>query len=74
MTQFKVGRTYYTRSICDYDCIFRHEILARTGKTVTIHYNGRDVKRGITVYDGIEQFKPYGTYSMCAIISADKEG
>jgi hypothetical protein len=73
MTQFQVGRTYWTRSACDHDCVFSFEIIARTAKTVTIN-NGRDriTKRGISVYDGIEQFKPFGSYSMAAIISADR--
>jgi len=73
-TQFQVGRSYYTRSLCDYDCIYRHTIKARTAKTVTIDYNGREVRRGLSVWDGVEQFKPYGSYSMCAIIRADREG
>jgi hypothetical protein len=47
-------------------------ILGRTAKTVTIARHGKQVRRGIFVYNGVEQFKPFGTYSMCAIISADK--
>lgn len=74
MTQFQVGKSYYTRSIGDYDCIFRHTIKARTAKTVTIDYNGQLVRRGIVVRDGVEQFKPYGNYSMCAVITAAREG
>ena len=70
--QFEVGKTYYTRSLTDYDTIFFFDILARTAKTVTIIVGGKRVRRGIQVYDGREQFKPFGTYSMCAIISADK--
>jgi hypothetical protein len=72
-TQFQVGRTYSTRSICDHDTIFSFEILGRTAKTVIVKVCGKDVKRGIRVYDGCEQFKPFSTYSMCAIIRADKE-
>ena len=30
--------------------------------------------RGVSVFDGVEQFKPFGTYSMCAIVRADKGG
>jgi hypothetical protein len=72
MTQFQVGKTYATRSIGDADCIFSFTVLARTAKQVTIHYNGSPVKRGVYVYDGVERFKPFGTYSMCPVISADK--
>jgi hypothetical protein len=71
--QFEVGKTYYTRSIADYDTIFSFEILGRTAKTVTTTVYGKIVNRGIRVYDGREQFKPFGTYSMCAVISADRE-
>jgi hypothetical protein len=70
--QFAVGTTYQTRSICDHDTIYSFVIFGRTQKTVTVNVHGKLVKRGIQIYDGREQFKPFGTYSMCAIISADK--
>jgi hypothetical protein len=71
--QFKVGETYATRAICDHDCIYAHTILARTAKTVTIRVHGETVRRGVYVpsWDDVEHFKPYGTHSMCAVISAD---
>ena len=72
-TQFQVGRTYATRSICDSECIFSFTILGRTAKSVTINVHGKTVRRGLSIYNGAEQFKPYGSYSMCAIISADKQ-
>jgi hypothetical protein len=72
--KFQVGKTYATRSICDYDCIFSFEILSRTEKTVTTKVHGKLVKRGVKVSDGIEQFKPFGSYSMCAVITAEKGG
>jgi len=72
-TQFQVGRTYATRSICDHNCIFSFTIKSRTAKTVTVDVHGKTVKRGLNVYDDVEQFKPFGSYSMCAIIRANKE-
>jgi hypothetical protein len=72
-TQFKVGRIYATRSICDHDTWFSFKILARTAKTITIEVHGKIVRRGLSDYQGVEQFKPYGSYSMCAIIGADDE-
>jgi hypothetical protein len=69
--QFQIGKTYATRSICDHDCIFSFTILARTAKTVTVNVHGKTVRRGLPIWEGIEQFKPFGTYSMCAIIGAD---
>lgn len=68
--KFQVGRSYATRSICNYDCIYSFEILARTEKTVTVKVHGKTVRRGLSTYDGVEQFKPFGTYSMAAVISA----
>lgn len=73
-TQFQVGKTYWTRSICDYDTIFSYKIMSRTAKTVTFADRGGETKRrNIFVYDGAEQFRPHGNYSMAAIISADKD-
>jgi hypothetical protein len=72
MTKFQVGKTYATRSICDSDCWFRFTIKARTEKSVIIDVDGRPVRRGLSVRNDIEQFKPFGSYSMAAIISADK--
>ena len=70
--QFEVGRTYWTRSACDYDPILSFKIVARTAKTITFEDCGKRVRRGIYVYDDIERCKPLGTYSMCPIISADR--
>ena len=69
-TKFEVGKTYSTRSIVDHDTVYSFEILARTEKTVTVTVSGKTVRRGLYVYDGHEQFKPHGSYSMCAIVSA----
>ena len=69
--QFQIGQTYATRSICDHDCIFSFVVLGRTAKTVTVTVHGKTVRRGLSIFDGVEQFKPFGNYSMCAIIGAD---
>ena len=73
MIQFKVGQTYSARSLCDWNCIFSFTILARTAKTVTIKVDGKTVSRGVKPnWDGIaESFKPFGSYSMAAVITAD---
>jgi hypothetical protein len=68
--QFKIGRTYSARSICDYDTIFRFKIVGRTAKTITIEQHGETRRRGVYLYDGVEHCKPYGTYSMCPVIDA----
>ena len=68
---FQVGQTYATRSIYDYDTVFSFTIIGRTAKTVTVNVHGKVVRRGLSVWEGNEQFKPFGSYSMCAIIGAD---
>ena len=70
-TQFQVGATYATRFITDYDSIARFVILARTAKTVTVNVHGKVVRRGLSMWEGVEQFKPFGNYSMCMIVGAD---
>ena len=71
MNQFQIGRIYNTRSICDHDCIFSFTILNRTAKTVTTQIRGKTVRRGLSLWNDVEQFKPFGNYSMCAIVGAD---
>jgi hypothetical protein len=72
-TKFIPGRSYSTRSACDHECIFSIEVLKRTEKTVTIRKSGDRVKTcRISDYDGAEMIKPWGSYSMCPIIRADR--
>ena len=70
-SQFQVGRTYATRSICDHECIFSFVVLSRTAKTVTVNVHGKTVRRGLTLWNGVEQFSPFGRYSMAPIVGAD---
>ena len=44
---------------------------ARTGKTVTTQVHGKTVRRGLNVWNGVEQFSPFGRYSMAPIVGAD---
>lgn len=71
MTKFNVGQTYSTRSACDHECIYSFTILARTAKQVTVEVRGKRVRRGLSVWNGVETFKPHGSYSMAAVIGAD---
>lgn len=70
--KFEVGKTYSTRSACNYDCIFSWEVVARTAKQLTLKKSSSDktFKRGIYIYEGIEHCRPQGTFSMCPVISA----
>jgi hypothetical protein len=71
--KFEVGKTYATRSICDSECVFSFTILGRTAKTVTTEVHGKVVRRGLSLWNGVEMFRPFGNYSMAAIITAEKE-
>lgn len=73
VTKFEVGRTYSTRSLGDWDCIYTWTVVARTAKFVTTQYMADPPKRtGIYVYDGIERTRPFGDYSMAPSIGADR--
>lgn len=72
MAVFENGKTYFCRSICDYDHIIEAKIISRTAKTVKA-----ETKRGVATYRvfdciGNEAIRPWGNYSMCPIISADR--
>lgn len=69
MTKFQVGKTYYSRSVCDYDCVWAHSIAKRTAKTVTLG-NGKRCKIKINAFDGIEYILPLGNYSMAPMLRA----
>ena len=82
MKTFEVGKTYFMRSICDYDCIWRYKVIKRTKATITI----QEVDRVTNYIDwpktcrirrnnifGVETVRPLGSYSMAPILSADRE-
>jgi hypothetical protein len=70
--RFQPGITYYCRSICDHNCIYTVKVLSRTEKTIKALVDGTKAKTlRIAIYRDVEQVKPHGTYSMCAIVGAD---
>lgn len=68
--QFEAGKSYATRSIVDSDTWMRISVFSRTAKTIKTN---RGTHR-VSIYQGVEQVKPWGNYSMCPIIGADDEG
>ena len=72
MKAFEVGHTYSTSSICDHTCIFSFTILKRTAKTITTLVDGDKVIRRLSVYEGVETFSPFGSYSMSPVINASR--
>ena len=69
MAKFEAGKTYVGRSVCDADCIIRVRVAKRTAKTITTA-EGKTLR--IAEWQGVEQVKPWGSYSMAPIISADR--
>lgn len=72
MTQFEPGKTYWTRSICDHDCIISVKVISRTEKSIKTTISGEAKTFRIKVWDSVEQIKPWGNYSMCPIVGADR--
>jgi hypothetical protein len=66
---FEAGKTYFTRSACDHDCIIRVSVKSRTAKTIKTA-DGKTFR--VYVYNGVEQVKPWGSYSMAPIVGADR--
>lgn len=82
--QFEVGKVYGMNSACDSECWWYYRVEARTKSTITlrqIHSDGSDynetqkcrVLKKDTEYFKAEALKPLGDYSMCPILTAEKE-
>ena len=71
MKTFEINKTYSVRSICDHNCIWTFEVLKRTKSTITLmEVDTKEVK---TCRINAETVFPLGKYSMCPVLSADKE-
>lgn len=71
--KFEIGKTYSTRSACDWETIYSFTVKSRTAKRITIEdRHGRVRTVGVQNYDGNETAKPLGTYSMCPVIRAER--
>lgn len=70
--RFEVGWSYFCRSACDSNCIWHFEIIRRTASSVWVLVDGKECRRGIRVWDGVEKFEPFGRYSMSPVVSADR--
>lgn len=78
MQTFELGKTYATTSICNSDCVFSYKVVKRTATTVTmINKFGEQktyrINKKVSEYRKAETIFPEGNYSMCPVISADKE-
>ncbi len=70
---FEVGKTYTMRSPCDHECIWAYEVVSRTASTIRLRdREGKARTCRVSLYMGVEQCKPLGSYSMCPILGADR--
>lgn len=67
-TEFVVGQTYWDRSACNWDTVFTMTVVRRTAKTLWTE-DGKCLR--ISRNGRAETVRPFGTYSMCAVMSAD---
>lgn len=72
MAQFETGKTYTTRSACDYNCIIEVKVLKRTAKTIVADTGAMGGVRRlrISVRDGVESVMPWGSFSMAPFVTA----
>jgi hypothetical protein len=75
MKRFEINKTYQTRSIANHDCIISATIIKRTDKTITTYDQMENRVRNfkVKIYNNTEYFMPWGNYSMCPSLSADRE-
>jgi hypothetical protein len=66
---FEPGKTYFTRSVCDHECIVSLTVASRTAKTIKT-LDGKTLQ--IKLWQGVEQVRPWGSYSMAPIVGADR--
>jgi hypothetical protein len=72
LVKFEVGATYFTRSICDHNCIISGTVTARTAKTVKVDLGSHRGVKTFRVHDwnGAEAFSPWGRGSMMPTLRA----
>jgi hypothetical protein len=74
MKTFEPGKTYFGRSVCDHDCIFKITVAKRTPKTITTT-KGETFRIKLFDSGGWEESEGIflKQYSMAPIILAAKE-
>ena len=71
---FEIDKTYTFRFIGDADSCVPVKILKRTAKFVTVQVRNEEPTRcKVKIWNGSESCYPLGTYSMCPILSADRQ-
>ena len=78
MKKFEIGKRYGMNSVCDQDCWWYYTVIDRTACTVTLQdENGKIIKCRMNNKRneiwGCEAVLPLGNYSMCPVLTAEKE-
>jgi len=68
--KFEAGKEYKTRSTCDADTLVTVEVISRTDKTIKAKTQQGVKTLRVSVFNGIECVKPWGSYSMAPIVRA----
>lgn len=74
MKKFEIGKSYFCRSICDWDCIWSYKVIARTASTITLcdEDSKKVIRCRVSKWSReAEEVRPLGSYSMAPILSAD---
>lgn len=74
MIQFEAGKTYFTRSICDSECIVTVAVVSRTAKTIQARTAKglKTLRIFMPSWEAVEKVRPWGSYSMAPIVGADR--
>ena len=71
-TAFTVGNTYACRSFGDHNCVWTFTVTARTARFVTLSdSDGKTVRVGVRVWNGVESCSPFGTFSLSPVLTAE---
>lgn len=77
MKKFEIGKNYNMRSVCDHNCIWSFTVIARTAQTIILFDGKKEKKCRISKqyseWNKAETVFPLGQYSMCPILTAEKE-
>lgn len=73
MIKFETGKTYFMRSPCDHECIWRYTVVSRTAKTLKLKdkLGNTYANFRIKVWNDCEQVLPLGRYSMSPSLTAE---
>ena len=72
--KFQVGATYTLRTYSDGDeYAALYTVKSRTASFVTLERDGKVARFGTYAWDGVERCRPWGSYSMAPVLTADSK-